>query len=149
MSNDRKHTEKTSADSKAIGFDYQYYFFLWKLLSLKTGESVGYEVKDDVHTELANDHQILYQIKHTVKLNSSGSPKNLTTSDSDLWHTLSNWVQVITDANDGRENKGEQLKFLEKTRNVSTCFEPVTQELNCISRARGNVGKFTPDSRVA
>ena len=48
---EKTQIEKTAAETKSIGFDYQYYFFLWKLLSLETGESVGLEVKDDVHTQ--------------------------------------------------------------------------------------------------
>jgi len=115
MSKKRKYTEKTSADAILVAFDYQYYFFLWKLLSLGTGESVGLEVKDDVHTELDNNEQILYQVKHTVKTKSDGTPINLTASDTDLWKTLSNWKKVICDKNDNRENKVEQLIFLKKT----------------------------------
>lgn len=67
MDKEKTQIEKTAAETKSIGFDYQYYFFLWKLLSLETGESVGLEVKDDVHTELNNGKQIFYQIKHTSR----------------------------------------------------------------------------------
>lgn len=115
MGKEKKHIEKTAAETKSIGFDYQYYFFLWKLLSLRKGESVGLEVKDDVHTELDNEEQIFYQIKHTVQAKSDGLPANLNTSDTDLWKTLSNWAQVISDKNDNRGNKHEQLSFLKKT----------------------------------
>ena len=111
----KTHIKKTAAETKSIGFDYQYYFFLWKLLSLRNGESVGLEVKDDVHTELNNDEQVLYQIKHTVQTKEDGNTINLTTSDKDLWKTLSNWAKVISDENDNRANKYEQLSFLKKT----------------------------------
>lgn len=109
------HTEKTAAETKSIGFDYQYYFFLWKLFSLRNDESIGLEVKDDVHIELANNKQILYQIKHTVQQNKDGSPKNLTELDTDLWKTLYNWVKVITDIEDDRESIDKQLFFLKNT----------------------------------
>ena len=115
MSNEKTHTEKTSAEKSSIGFEYQYYFFLWKLLSLRPGESVGLEVKDDVHTELDNDEQILYQVKHTLKMKSDGTPANLTESDTDLWKTFSNWALVISDKNDNRGSQAQQLIFLEKT----------------------------------
>ena len=105
MSKEKTHSEKTAAETKSSGFDYQYYFFLWKVLSLKKGESVGLEVKDDVHTELDNDEQVFYQIKHTVQTKSDGSSANLKTSDTDLWKTLSNWAQVISDKNDNRDKK--------------------------------------------
>jgi hypothetical protein len=111
----KTHMENTAADSILVAFDYQYYFFLWKLLSLRTGESVGLEVKDDVHTELNNNEQILYQVKHTVKTKSNGKPINVTESDIDLWKTLSNWSKIISDKNDDRSLEHLQLQFLKKT----------------------------------
>ncbi len=115
MSNNKTHTEKTAAESKSIGFDYQYYFFLWKVLLLQPHESVGLEVKDDIHTDLNNNHQVLYQLKHTIKKNTDGSIANLTTSDLDMWKTFSNWSQIISDKNDSRGTKLVQLSFIEKT----------------------------------
>jgi hypothetical protein len=115
MSNNKTHTEKTAAESKSIGFDYQYYFFLWKVLLLQPNESVGLEVKDDVHTELSNNHQVLYQLKHTIKKNKDDSIANLTTSDLDMWKTFSNWSKVISDENDSRSTIQAQLSFIEKT----------------------------------
>lgn len=115
MSNNKTHTEKTAAESKSIGFDYQYYFFLWKVLLLQPNESVGLEVKDDVHTDLSNNHQVLYQLKHTIKKNADGSIANLTTSDLDMWKTFSNWSKVISDKNDSRATTQAQLSFVEKT----------------------------------
>lgn len=107
----RPHTESTSADKTALGFDFQYYFFILKLLHLKPGESIGLEVIDDVHTtELDNDCQIYYQVKHTIHDNT-----NLTTRDPDLWKTLSNWSRVIIDDNDGRADEKQQLEFLKKS----------------------------------
>lgn len=115
MNKNKTHTEKTAAEKKVIGFDYQYYFFLWKLLSLRTGESVGIEVKDDVHTDLDNDRQILYQLKHTLGKKKDGTSSNLTEGDKDLWKTMSNWAQVISDKNDNRVLKPNQLLFISKT----------------------------------
>lgn len=111
----RSHTDKTSAEDKSIGFDYQFYFFLLKVLELKSGQSVGLEVKDDVHTELSNDVQIFYQVKHTVKTKSDNSPSNLTTSDVDFWKTLSNWSKVISDSVEGRSGNRERLEFISKS----------------------------------
>lgn len=111
----RTVTDSASADDKSIGFDYQYYYFLYKVLSLKKGESAGLEVKDDVHTDLANDYQLLVQVKHTVQENASGKPKNLATLDPDLWKTLSKWSKMITDVTAGREEQKEQLAFVKKT----------------------------------
>ncbi|MCV6022154.1 hypothetical protein OFO93_37205, partial [Escherichia coli] len=67
MDDSGKFSDATSADKSSIGFDYQYYFFLWKVLCLQPNQSVGLEYKDDVHTDLDNDIQVLYQLKHTVQ----------------------------------------------------------------------------------
>jgi len=114
MSN-KTHIEKTGAETKSIGFDFQYYFFLWKLLTLNKGESVGLEVKDDVHTELKNDINIFYQVKHSVQKNKKGDIINMTSSDKDLWKTLYNWAKVISDENDNRKEIKSQLEFVEKS----------------------------------
>lgn len=111
----KTHFEKTGAETKSIGFDFQYYFFLWKLLTLEKGKSVGLEVKDDVHTELKNDVNIFYQVKHSVQKNKKGDVKNLTASDIDLWKTLYNWAKIISDQNDKRKEIKSQLGFLKKS----------------------------------
>jgi len=115
MVKQKSYTDRVSAADKAIGFDYQYYYFLYRVLKLGKGQSAGLEVKDDVHTELANDHQILIQLKHTTLRKSDGSIKNLTTLDSDLWKTLSNWSKVITDKDTDRNTEENQLHFIRKT----------------------------------
>ncbi|WP_350657410.1 hypothetical protein [Psychrobacter sp. S1-30-MNA-CIBAN-0213] len=106
----KPHTESTSADKTALGFDFQYYFFLYKLLQLKEGESIGLEVKDDVHTDLNNDCQLFYQVKHTIH-----KDRNLTTRDIDLWKTLSNWAKIISDEYDNRSDIVEQIEFVKKS----------------------------------
>jgi len=109
-------SDTTAADKSAIGFDYQYYFFLWKVLCLQCGQTAGLECKDDVHTDLDNDIQVLYQLKHTVKKSkSTGKPINLTTLDDDLWKTLSNWAKAIRDKKFGRDSSAKQIEFLAKT----------------------------------
>ena len=111
----KPHTEKTSASGTIAGFDFQYYYFLYKLLILKKSETIGFEVLDDVHTQLDNDHQILIQVKHTVQTKADGTSTNLTELDSDLWKTINNWGAVITDKNDGRINLASQRNFVSKT----------------------------------
>ena len=115
MTTQKAHTEKTSAEDKSIGFDYQYYYFLYRLLKMGRRESVGLEVKDDVHTDLSCNRQILIQLKHTTQQKADGSPKNLTSYDSDLWKTLSNWSKVITDKVAGRDTEKSHLNFISKT----------------------------------
>ena len=107
----------TSADTKIIGFDFQYFYFINELLKLQIGQTIGYEAKDDVHIEIYSNSKIitkLIQLKHTVHKNADGSPGNLTDRDDDLWKTLSNWCKVICDNN--RKKIVEQLNFLKETK---------------------------------
>lgn len=115
MAGQKTHADKTAADDKSIGFDYQYYYFLHRVLKLGKRQSVGLEVKDDVHTELENDQQILIQLKHTTQRKRDGSLINITTFDPDLWKTLSNWSKVICDKSSGRDTEKSQLNFIAKT----------------------------------
>lgn len=107
--------EKTAAPGASAGFDYQYYYFLYKILNLKKGQSIGLEIKDDIHTDVDNDLQILFQLKHTIQKQANGKPVALTELDSDLWKTLHNWAKVISDENDGRALEAAQLEFVSKT----------------------------------
>lgn len=107
--------DSVSAADTSIGFDYQYYYYLDRLVNLKTGESAGLEVKDDVHSDLASGFCILVQLKHTVQTSAAGSPIALTELDSDLWKTLHNWTRIITDPSEGRSIVTEQLKYIGNT----------------------------------
>jgi hypothetical protein len=115
MTSNKTHEDQTSAADKSIGFEYQYYYFLYRVLKMCRRESVGLEVKDDVHTDLSCNRQILIQLKHTIQKKADGTPKNLTTYDSDLWKTLSNWSKVIADKNAGRVTENSHLDFISKT----------------------------------
>ncbi|RBQ30380.1 hypothetical protein CRU92_12500 [Arcobacter sp. FW59] len=107
MSNSKNNT---NADDKIIGFEYQFFYFLLSLLKMQTGDTVGFEVKEDVHIE--NEGKIiLCQLKHTIQTNSQNKPKNLTTSDIDLWKTLSLWIDIINKESDKKE-------FLQNTKFV-------------------------------
>lgn len=120
--------ELTSAASTAIGFEYQYYYFLYRVLRLRMSETVGLEIMDDVHTALSTNHQILFQLKHTLQRNADGTHSNLTTYDPDLWKTLSNWSLLIRDAKDGRDSEPRQIEFISKTE-----FMLVTNKAESIS----------------
>lgn len=115
MSTSKTHYEKTSAASTSIGFDFQYYYFLLSLLKLRSGEEIGLEIKDDIHINKQNGELILLQLKHSIQANSEDKIINLTERDIDLWKTLYNWIQVITDSSDNRGNETSQLNFLNKT----------------------------------
>lgn len=131
---EKPHAEKTSAAGTIAGFDYQYYYFLYKLLTLKKGETIGFELLDDVHTQLDNDHLVLIQIKHTIQKKADGTTANLTELDPDLWKTLHNWSAVIKDKNDGRENTSEQKAFVEKTSFVLATNKSFSSENDFLSK---------------
>lgn len=95
--------EQHTAGAQAIGFDYQFYYFMLLALELRHGQKVGFEVKDDVHIDREDGTTILFQTKHTVLENSNGTIQNLTTLDTDLWKTLSNWADFI------KKSKGNYL----------------------------------------
>lgn len=87
--------DQHTAGPIAIGFDYQFYYFMYLAIELKQGQKIGFEVKDDVHIDKQDGTTILFQAKHTIVKNANGDIQNLTTLDIDLWKTLSNWVDFI------------------------------------------------------
>lgn len=115
MATGKSFTEKTAAPGASAGFEYQYYYFLYRLLNLKKGQSVGLEIKDDVHTDLQNDVQLLFQLKHTIQKQANNSPIALSELDSDLWKTLHNWASVIVDPVDKRALEQDQIDFVKRT----------------------------------
>lgn len=119
--------EITSADSKILGFDYQYLCFIDKLLTLNDGETIEYETKDDISIITQNNNQILIQVKHSLKTTSNGSNINLTDFDVDLWKTLYNWANIVMDKNDGRSNPKLQEDFIKKTSFVLLTNKGITQ----------------------
>lgn len=97
--------EQHTAGAQAIGFDYQFYYFMLLALELRHGQKVGFEVKDDVHIDKADGTTTLLQTKHSVLTSSNGAIQNLTTLDSDLWKTLSNWTDFIKKGKENYLNK--------------------------------------------
>lgn len=87
--------DQHTAGPIAIGFDYQFYYFMYLAIDLKQGQKIGFEVKDDVHIDKKDGKTILYQTKHSIVKNANGEIQNLTTLDSDLWKTLNNWTDFI------------------------------------------------------
>ena len=109
----RTRYDLTSADTKIIGFDFQYFYFINELLKLDKGQAVGFEGKDDVHIDLIPDKMVLIQLKHTIKKSAKGLPVNLTEKDDDLWKSLSNWGKVICDFASGRKTMESQISYIE------------------------------------
>ncbi|CAM3917229.1 CD-NTase associated protein 4-like DNA endonuclease domain-containing protein [Flavobacterium branchiophilum] len=106
-----KFQDRTAADKKEIGFHYQHYFALFSLLKLDSNEYLSIEEKDDV--VIFNEKGIrLIQLKHTLQNKKDGESKNLSSKDYSLWHTIDNWIQLISDEDDGRSESKKQIEFI-------------------------------------
>lgn len=117
MSQQKKRTDTTSADKQQIGFEYQYLYFLLKLLQMSPGQTVGYEALDDIHIISASKTPTTYiQVKHTVDTSADGSQANLTTLSDELWKTLSNWSKLISDPAEFRTETVDQIDFTNKSK---------------------------------
>lgn len=113
----RKRTEITSADTKQIGYEYQYLYFILRLLQLSLDEEVGYEALDDVHVIDTSKRETVYiQVKHTTGTAVSGTTTNLARLSVELWKTLSNWSKLVIDPTENREKVEMQRRFLERSR---------------------------------
>lgn len=114
MATEKTFMEESTAPGTGAAFDYQFYYFLYRLLNMKKGQSIGLEIRDDVHSELDNDVQLLFQVKHTIQTKADGLPIALAELDSDLWKTLYNWARVISDPKASRKETSAQLELLKK-----------------------------------
>ena len=90
------HSDKIAADKTSLGFEFQDFVYIEKLLELRPGQTLGLELHDDIHVETAAedgsiDDLLLIQVKHSV------NEGNITDRDIDLWKTLHNWIKLIPD----------------------------------------------------
>lgn len=87
---------KDTVAPQIAGFDYQFCYFVYLLLQLEDGESIGFEVLDDIHVSNHKKGIKYYQAKHSIlKYKNTNKIKKLSTLDNDLWKTLNNWVSKI------------------------------------------------------
>lgn len=115
MATEKTFTEEAAAPGTSAAFDYQYHYFLYRLFNMKKGQSIGLEMKDDVHSDQENDVQLLFQVKHTIQKQLAGNPIALRELDPDLWKTLHNWARIISDPRDSRSKVKDQLSFVKRT----------------------------------
>jgi hypothetical protein len=84
---------QTSAAHVQAGFDFQFYVFFYLLLKMGSDcKNIEYESDDDILVITADNKKQLIQAKNAI-LTQPGTIVNLTNRDSDLWHTISNWMK--------------------------------------------------------
>lgn len=88
------HSEKIAADKTSLGFEFQDFVYIEKLIGLGPGQKLGLELHDDIHVEtITNEgliaNLLLIQVKHSI------NPGNITDRDIDLWKTIYNWLMII------------------------------------------------------
>ena len=76
-----------------VGFVYQIYYFLYRLLTIQDGETVSLEKIDDVGVEIGEKKTYL-QLKHSIN-SKHLTIKRMAERDIDLWKTLNMWVCII------------------------------------------------------
>lgn len=117
-----KINNEHTAGPQLIGFDYQFYYFMYLILDLNSGEKIGFEVLDDIHIELANGNIELLQTKHTVQKTPKGEIVNLTERDSDLWKTISNWILFLNNSADKDEYLNKTVFKLVTNKSINNTF---------------------------
>lgn len=105
-------TEKKHTTVGGIaGIVYQYYVFLYNLLTMQRGEVVSFEKLDDTAKETPN-FIALYQAKHSVKYGIDGEETPLTNRAQDFWKAIDVWLDLIITDGDKKRTKEEQVRYI-------------------------------------
>lgn len=109
-----KHTEEEKHTAMGIiaGFVFQFYFFIYKLLTMEQGEIVSFEKLDDTATE-SEDAITFFQAKHTVKKAAlEGKNKHLTNRAPDLWKAIDVWRRLIITEKKKERTMEQQVAYI-------------------------------------
>lgn len=102
-------SKDTNAGGVVAGFIYQIYYFLYRLLAMREGETVSLEKFEDVGVE-KGDKKIYYQLKHTIATKETMVAR-MRDRDTDLWKTLGMWIDKIEEQGD----ETAQRKWIEES----------------------------------
>lgn len=102
--------EQHTAMDKIGGFVYQFYCFLYHVLTMKKGEEVSFENLDDAAVENGN-LITLYQAKHTIRVEAEGEKRPLTNRSTDLWKAIDVWRKLIV-GKEGSRTEEEMQKYI-------------------------------------
>ena len=105
--------ENTGHDAKGTdGYDYQFLYFISRLLKMvDKRDVVSYEKYDDV-SMLSGETLVYYQLKHTIG-GSPQNPVNLRLRDHDLLKTIAVWIDITK-----KQKEDKQIDFLESNKFV-------------------------------
>ena len=103
--------EQHTAMDKIGGFVYQFYCFLYHVLTMNKGEVVSFEKLDDAAVETGN-LITLYQAKHTLQVAAEGKKKALTNRSTALWKAIDVWRNLIVGKEDENRTEDEMQKFI-------------------------------------
>lgn len=100
--------ENTGHDAKgAKGFDYQFLYFINRLLKMADKrDDVSYEKYDDVSMS-SEEGLVYFQLKHTIG-GRNQKTVNLSLRDYDLWKTLAVWIDITN-----KQDEDKRIDFLE------------------------------------
>lgn len=100
--------ENTGHDAKgAKGFDYQFLYFINRLLKMADKrDDVSYEKYDDVSMS-SEEGLVYFQLKHTIG-GRNQKTVNLSLRDHDLWKTIAVWIDITN-----KQDKDKRIDFLE------------------------------------
>ena len=100
--------ENTGHDAKgAKGFDYQFLYFINRLLKMADKrDDVSYEKYDDVSMS-SEEGLVYFQLKHTIG-GRNQKTVNLCLRDYDLWKTLAVWIDITN-----KQDEDKRIDFLE------------------------------------
>lgn len=97
--------ENTGHDAK--GFDYQFLYFINRLLKMADKrDDVSYEKYDDVSMS-SEEGLVYFQLKHTIG-GRNQKTVNLSLRDYDLWKTLAVWIDITN-----KQDEDKRIDFLE------------------------------------
>lgn len=112
--------EKRSAIDKIGGFTYQFYCFLYQLLTMERGDEVSFEKYDDAALDDGN-LITLFQTKHTVKVGANRKVVELTDRAEDLWKALDVWRILIEGSEEENRMEEEKRKYIDEHEFVFVC----------------------------
>ena len=120
--------EQHTAMGTIAGFVYQFYYFLYKILTAEKGDTISFELYDDVATESKQGivyHQLKHTVQQTVASFAEKKEVKLTDRATDLWKAISVWMQLII----GEDKHGNMRTYEEqKTYIANRYFSFVTNK---------------------